>query len=74
MTSSIRALVSSAVHGAIRGVAVVALVVVWSVGHIGTYALGLVGLSSLTWTATTTPADAGYYRRRGRGYRRWRRW
>src|SRR5262249_59643695 len=76
MTKSIRALLSSAAHSVVRGFAVVALVVVWSVGHIGTYALSVVGVSSAVLTTTATPADA-WWRRwgwRGRRWRRWRRW
>jgi len=76
MTKSIRALLSSAAHSVIRGLAVVALVVVWSVGHIGTYALSVVGVSTAVLTTTATPADA-WWRRwgwRGRRWRRWRRW
>ena len=42
---SIRALLGSAAHGLVRGLAVVALVVVWSFSHIGTYALSVVGVS-----------------------------
>jgi len=76
MTKSIRALLSSAAHSVVRGLAVVALVVVWSVGHIGTYALSVVGVSTAVLTTTATPADA-WWRRwgwRGRRWRRWRRW
>jgi hypothetical protein len=63
----------------VRGLAVVALVVVWSVGHIGTTALSAIGVSSLMLTTTATPADAYWYRRRWRHRRywrarRWRRW
>jgi hypothetical protein len=72
MTGSILGMLSSAV---VRGLAVVALVVVWSVGHIGTTALSVVGVSSLVLTTTATPADAYWRRwRRGRRWRRWRRW
>jgi hypothetical protein len=79
MTTSIRALLSSAAHSVVRGLAVVALVVVWSVGHIGTYALSVVGVSTAVLTTTATPADAwwrrwGWRGRRWRRYRRWRRW
>ena len=76
MTTSIRALLSSAAHSVVRGLAVVALVVVWSVGHIGTYALSVVGVSTAVLTTTATPADA-WWRRwgwRGRRWRRYRRW
>src|SRR5262249_4491094 len=72
---SIRALLSSAAHSVVRGLAVVALVVVWSVGHIGTYALSVVGVSTAVLTTTATPADAWWRRGwRGRRWRRWRRW
>src|SRR5262249_62368374 len=54
MTTSIRALLSSAAHSVVRGLAVVALVVVWSVRHIGTYALSVVGESSAVLTTTAT--------------------
>src|SRR5262249_52496023 len=79
MTTSIRALLSSAAHSVVRGLAVVALVVVWSVGHIGTYALNVVGVSTAVLTTTATPADAwwrrwGWRGRRWGRYRRWRRW
>jgi len=62
---------NSATRGAVRGLAVLVLVVVWSVGHIGTYALGVVGLSSVALTTTAAPADAGW--RGGWRGRRWRR-
>jgi hypothetical protein len=71
MIGSILGRLSSAV---VRGLAVVALVVVWSVGHIGTTALSVVGVSSLVLTTTATPADAYWYGRRWRRRRRWRRW
>ena len=70
---SIRALLGSAAHGLVRGLVVVALVVVWSFSHIGTYALSVVGVSSALLTTTATPADA-YWRRWRRPYRRWRRY
>jgi hypothetical protein len=63
---SIRALLSSAAHGLFRGLAIVVLVVVWSLSHVGTYALSVVGVSSALLTTTATPADAQW--------RRWRRW
>ena len=59
MTKSIRALLSSAAHSVVRGLAVVALVVVWSVGHIGTYALSVVGVSTAVLTTTATPLMRG---------------
>jgi hypothetical protein len=62
---------SSAAQGVVRGLAVVALVVVWSVGHVGTYALSVVGISSALLTTAATPADAQW--RRYRRYRRYRR-
>jgi len=73
MTRAIGAIISSAAHGLVRGLAVVALVLVWSVSHVGTYALSVVGVSSTLLTTTATPADAQWRRwRRWRG-RRWRR-
>ena len=60
MTKSIGALLSSAAHGVVRGLAVVSLVVAWSVSHVGTYALSVVGVSSALLTTTATPADAQY--------------
>jgi hypothetical protein len=77
MMRSIRAVLSSAAHGLVRGLAVVALVVVWSFGHVATYTLSVVGVSSAVLTTTATPADAYWRRWRGRRYyprRRWRRW
>jgi hypothetical protein len=75
MTTSLRVLLASAVHGAVRGLAVVALVLVWSVAHVGTY-LGIAGLSSLALTASTGTAEAGWggWGWRRRRWRRWRRW
>jgi hypothetical protein len=58
VTRSIGAILSSAAHGVVRGLAVVALVVVWSVSHVGTHALSVVGVSSALLTTTATPADA----------------
>jgi hypothetical protein len=49
---SIRVLLTAA-HDLVRGLAVIVLV--WSVGHIGVYALSVVGVSSVL---LTTPADA----------------
>jgi len=50
------------------------LVVVWSLSHLGTYALGVVGVSSALLTTTATPADAQWRCWRGRRWRRWRWW
>lgn len=66
---------TSLVHGlshyVVRGMAVIALLVVWSVAHIGTYTLGLAGVTGIVMgTMAATPADAGW---RGRRWRRWRR-
>ena len=48
----------------IRGLAVVAVVLTYAVSSIGT-----IGLASLTLTATSTPAEAGWWRGRyRRGY------
>jgi len=69
MTKVIRALLSSAAHAVVSGLAVVVLVVVWSVSHVGTYALSVVGISSAVLSTTATPADAQWRR-----WRRWRRW
>jgi hypothetical protein len=76
MTTSVSAMLNFAAHGLARALAVVALVVVWSVSHVGTYALSIVGVSSALLTTTATPADAQWRRyRRGRRWRRWRgRW
>ncbi len=57
-------------HYVVRGMAVIALLVVWSVAHIGTYTLSLAGVTGIVMgTIAATPADAGYRRR----WRRWRR-
>src|SRR5262249_61162670 len=67
---SIHALLGSAAHGLVRGLAVVALVVVWSFSHIGTYALSVVGVLVALLTTTETPAtEQG--RRWQRPSRRW---
>ena len=49
----------------IRGLAVVAIVASYGVSQ----GLGIVGITGLAMTASTTPADAGY--RRGWGRRGW---
>jgi len=74
MTRSVGAILNSAAHGVVRGLAVVALVVVWSLSHVGTYALSVVGVSSALLTTTATPAAAQWRRWRGWRGRRWRRW
>ena len=73
-----RSILTSIGHGlghiVVRCLAVLSLVVVWSVAHIGTYTLGLAGVTTLVMGSTVQPADAGY-RRRWWGRRRWwRRW
>jgi len=80
MTRSILAGITSLAHGlshyVVRGVAVIALVVVWSVAHIGTYTLSLAGVTGVVMGTMTTTADAGWRGRRwggrrwGRGWRR----
>jgi len=57
----------------VRGLAVLALMMVWSAAHIGTYTLGLAGVTSIVMASAVTPADAGYRRRWWRR-RWWRRW
>jgi hypothetical protein len=84
----VRALGHSLRRGAIRTVAIAAMLMAYAVtslGTIGTSALGIVGISGAALVGTATPAEAyrrrrGYYRRRyHRGYyrgyyRRRRRW
>jgi hypothetical protein len=64
----------------IRGLAVVAVVVTYALGSVGTHVLSIpgvssllsaVGVSSIMLTTTATPADAQWRRRWRR--RRWRR-
>jgi hypothetical protein len=55
----------------IRGAAVVAVLLTYAVGGIGTQVLSVVGLSTLATATTATPATAQW--RRYRRYRRWRR-
>jgi|SRR5262245_1164828 hypothetical protein len=65
-------------RGAIRAVAIAAMLVAYavtSIGSIGTTALGVVGISGAALVGTTAPAQARrrwrrgrYYRRRHRGY------
>ena len=79
MKQSILAMLSAAGHLVVRGLAVGALVVMWSASHIGTYALGVAGITTVALTTTATPADAGWrgrwWGRRGWWWRRgWRRW
>src|SRR5437016_389331 len=52
-----------------RGAAVIALVVTAFVSNIGTYALGVAGITTIAMTTTATPASAQRWRRW-----RWRRW
>lgn len=74
MTKSIGVLLGSAAHGLVRGLAVAALIVAWSVGSIGSY-LGVAGLTSLALTSSTATANAGWgWGWRRRRWRRWRRW
>jgi len=54
-----------------RGVAVLALVVTAFVSNIGTYALGVAGITTIAMTTTATPASAQRWRRWR--FRRWRR-
>ena len=67
----------------VRGLAVVAVVVTYVVGSLGTQVASWVGVSVSTLaltTMTSTPAEAQYWRRRRRFWvrrryrRRWRRW
>jgi hypothetical protein len=75
MTSSVLAKVRALL---IRGLAVVAVLLTYAVGNVGTQVLSAVGLSTLALTTTSTPAAAQWrrrYRYRRRYYRRrWRRW
>lgn len=68
MKPSILAMLSAAGRAVIRGLAVVALVVMWSASHIGTYVLGVAGITTVALATTATPVDAGWR------WRRWRRW
>jgi len=54
-----------------RGVAVLALVVTAIVSNIGTYALGIAGITTIAMSTTATPASAQRWRRFR--FRRWRR-
>ena len=74
--------VASVGRGVRRGViatcAVVAMVVIYGLGSIGSYGLSLAGISTLALTTSATEADArrrrrrrGYRRRRGRGWGLW---
>ena len=72
MKSALATIAHGLGHVVVRCLAVLSLVVVWSVAHIGTYTLGLVGVTSVVMGSTVQPADAGYRRRWWRGrYRRW---
>jgi hypothetical protein len=55
----------------IRGLAVVAVVLTYALGSIGTHVLSVAGISTLAVATTATPADAWWRRRVVR--RRWRR-
>ena len=50
----------------VRGLAVLALILTYTLSGVGTQVLSTVGLSSLMVAATATPADAHWYRRRRR--------
>ena len=54
----------------IRGLAVVAVVLTYALGSIGTQVLSVAGISTLTVATTATPAQAWWRRRRWRR-RRW---
>lgn len=56
----------------VRGLAVVAVLFTYALGNVGTQVLGVVGVSTLASVTTSTPAQAGWRRRRWRR-RRWRR-
>ncbi len=71
MTSSVLAKVRSLL---IRGLAVVAVLLTYAVGNVGTQVLSAVGLSTLALTTTSTPAAAQWRRRWRRRYYRRRRW
>ena len=51
---------------ALRGLAVAAVVLTYTVGSIGTQVAALVGVSSLVLATTSTPAQAQYRRARRR--------
>jgi hypothetical protein len=64
----------------VRGMAVVAVLATYAASTVTTQVATSLGLTALTLTATSTPANAWWRRgygwgwRRGWGYRRWRRW
>jgi hypothetical protein len=61
-------------RGVIATCAVVAMVVIYGLGSIGSYGLSLAGISTLALTTSATQAEARKRRRRRRrGYRRRRR-
>ncbi len=61
-------------RGVIATCAVVAMVVIYGLGSIGSYGLSVAGISTLALTASATKADARRRRRRRRhGWRRRRR-
>jgi hypothetical protein len=57
----------------IRGLAVVAVVLTYALGSVGTHVLSVAGISTLTLTTTATPAAARRWFRRRVYRRRWRR-
>ena len=56
----------------IRGLAVLAVVLTYAFGNVGTHILSVAGISTLAVGTTATPADAQWRRRWRRG-RYWRR-
>ena len=50
----------------VRGLAVVAVVLTYALGGVGTQVASIVGISSLALATTTTPAHAQWRRRRTR--------
>ena len=57
-------------RGVIATCAVVAMLVIYGFGSIGTYGLSLAGISTLALTTSATTADARRRRRRRGGWRR----
>ena len=58
----------------VRGLAVMAVLLAYGLSGVGTQVASVVGISSLALFTTAKPAEAGYWRRRWRYRRRWRRW
>ena len=54
----------------LRSLAVVAVVLTYAVGTVGTHVASMVGISTLALATSTTAANAQYYRRRRRFVRR----